>query len=744
MEFHSPDHKQNVHNASISALEDESTRTQPLGPNDPLTPFPSILKLTREQENALCELAWKHYEDMDKELGRSETDTTGTGFGEEWFNEVASDQEEITDDQRVLSQTFFGKRLLYELTFRNKLEWRKTVVGGVFKTSNFTLSTSRRIAMQRIARFCRYFFESRPWFAALPQGKSDRKMADSLAKFADWKLYGSGSAAQFRQAVKNAAIYGEAVMKTVRATDDDYYEEELNVAVDVTGEPIVASDGDYILEDDLWMLESPGPMAAAQDALNGGEQPDTVPVEILERDGVTRKQGYLITLADGTQRQMATFEQRIVDRRTVHYSGAKTEVVYYRDFMAPLGAKDLHTANCVVHLYSIEAGELASAYAANMSPDTIRQAIQAISGAVTGETAGGPEVAKPRLSFGETMDNMPQGQGTPRLDVGEFYLRADPAGSGMTRDIMLVMDLKTKTPIFYNYTAVASPTRRRPFRCVREDEVDGRWFGQGTMERFDLANTLIDLFLNRACITQSRAGRVDFWDPSKTIEGQRDPNLVMNYGNTYTKVPNTPTNEILESVYLEDNKSGELQRTLEMLNQAATNESGTASANDSAMAGLDTSQLATGINNIAAAGNELTSLPIMTLKDGLTEALQDFVMVTYRYHDETETYTYFEGDVPRELTLAKRDVQNLTINVEILMTTLLNERQLPAKRAALGDAERFYALSMQMPQAAANLATGYRELVKGAGFDNSDAMIALPQMGAMVSNPDTITTNTTP
>jgi len=724
MEFHASNHNSDPQNASISGLEKADVHVAPLKEDQPRTPFPSILKLTREQEDALVDLALKHYEAMDKELCRSETDTTGSGFGEEWFAAEENQQKERTDNQRRLADSFFGKRLLYDLTFRNKLAWRKTVIGGIFNTSNMTLATSRRIAMQRIARFTRYFFETRPWFITTPQGRSDKQFADKLARYADWKLHDSASASEFRKAIKTASVINEGVLKITRAVDDDYYEEELEVMVAADGNPIIASDGDYITRDDLW-IPDPGAMQAAQDAGALPGNPGVI-TEVLERDLNTSKRGYEITTKDGVWNSTG-FEPQLVERRTVHYSGAKSSLVYYRDFMCPLGAADIFTAPCIAHLYSIEASELAGIYAANQSPETIRQAVDLIGGAIRGNiVSNASDVSKPRLSAGETIDNHSPDP-VPRLEVAEFYLKADPKGTGITRDIMLVVDLKTRIPLYYNYTAVVSPTRRRPFQVIREAEVEGRWFGQGTMERFEEANTLIDLFLNRIVICQSRAGRVDFFAASDTVEGANDPHLRINGGETYTPLPGKDPAKILQSVFLHDNKADELRATLELLNQAATNESGTASANDSAAAGLDTSQLATGINNIQAAGNELTSLPIMELKDGLSSALSDFVATTYRFHDETEAFTYFEGDVPVELRFSKKEVSTLNINVQILMTTLLTERQLPGKRAALVDAERYYAVAATNPIAAEALASGYREVLKGAGFDNADSMIATGQ-----------------
>lgn len=678
---------------------------------------------------------------LDQEMARTETDVANAQYAQGWHNS----QDESPDRER-LSKTFFGKRMLFELTYQNELDWRKYIAGTIFQQSNLTLSTSRRITNQRIARFTKYFFEVRPWWAAVPQNTAnagDKDFARKLLKIADSKLNDSGSAAQFRQAITAACVTGEAILKTTRAVDDDHYRDELNLLIDTAGNPIVASDGDYIEDEDLWMEKPLDPMEAAAAALGTDPStgatytPPTFPVLILERDGMTTKQGNEITTNMGTFVHAVT-EMRVVERRAVHYQGARTEVVHYRDFLCSPSASSIHTGT-ICHLYSIEVSELAQVYAANAEADTVRAAVDAIEAAREGVSVSEypADVDRPRAALGEDITyHRPT---TPRLEVGEFYMRCDPDGSGITRDIMVVIEITSQIPIYYNFTAVASPTRRRPFRVIRNSPVAGRWFGQGDMEKFETANRLIDLYLNRAALTQSRAGRVDFFRAQDTKEGDQDPNLKLNWGSTYTPKPNVDATKILTSVYLEDNKSGELRQTLELLNQAVTNESGTASANDSAMAGLDTSNLATGIKNIDASGNELTSLPISELRDGLTKALHDFVSVTFRFHDETETFAYFDGKVPEMLTLSKREVRTLDVNVEILLTKFYGEQQMQQRNIALQAANQYHDYGMTDPWRQEPMTPFYIDMLQQLGVENAQDYIVARQIMGM---PMTETGNT--
>ena len=122
-------------------------------PNAPRVPFPTALKLDRQAEDKMMLHAIQRITQLEKELGRTITATHN------WF-------EREDPEKPVGGRTFMGKRDYFEMTYHNKVEWRRWALGGIFKESNLTLPVARRMVRQMIARAVGYCFGTDPWFAA--------------------------------------------------------------------------------------------------------------------------------------------------------------------------------------------------------------------------------------------------------------------------------------------------------------------------------------------------------------------------------------------------------------------------------------------------------------------------------------------------------------------------------------------------------------------------------------------------
>lgn len=733
-----------IRNANVTAIQEEARHTRSRDPLGPKVAFRSPLsdQMTGEQENRLVDLVMETFKNLDQEMGRSDTHVNSLNNGREWWGERAEQQDTQMRDR--LHRTFFGKRMIFEATYQNNLDWRRSMTNSVFKTINLTLSTSRRITNQRIARYTRFFFETRPWWAAQPVGGAeDKQFARKLQKIGDLKMYESGSAEEFRLAISRAAIIGESVLYTQRYVNDEFYMEELEILVDTAGEPVLAHDGDFIQKDDLWVpAATMAPMAVlpGQEGQPGAQVAiaDESGKVVLKRDPATERPSLMdwnITVPGmndiPTTTEGAQFVKQVVNRRAVHYHGAKTSLVNSRDFLCSLTARDIQSADAIFHLDRISVAELAQQYAEDPSEGTVQNAANLLNGSLNGVSQDDPYAPaenQPNVARRETVLNPAPVEGM--LDVAHAYIRCDPLNRGMTSDIYVLIDIKRRVPIYYHFTAACSPTRQRPYRVVRTNAVEGRWFGQGEMEQFHNVSLLIDLFLCAAARTQSYSGRVVFFNSAKTIEGELNPKLKFEWGNTYTPLGDANPEEILHVVQIPDNKSVALLEMLQLLNQSATNESGTATANDAQAAGLENQKTATGQNIINNAGNELTSLPVQVLRHGLTQALEDFVGVTYRFHDETETYTIFEGEVPEQFTLARREISNVRVNCQIMLTTYEAERRARQTQESIAIWKDWRMVLAQDPVGAQTVANLYIDGLQANGTENAtdyiNAAVATP------------------
>ena len=641
----------------------------------PLMVFPTSYVLDRDQEEELVSHAMKRLHELESEMGRDMC------AGGNWWNGdgMSVGNPQGTDGPET---SWMGKRLLYDKTFKNEMDWRPRLLGGIFAESNLVVPAARRICRQMIARAVNYFFGTAPWFSLYPVGSLDKTRADKGDRYTRWKMDRAKLQRTLEQGIERAFIVGEAVVKTSWAQREQIYKTTATVLVDAAGMDILGADGDYIFESDLWI----------QDGVEDPETGELVVSElvVLKRDGQTPQPMEMI------------WQEKPITRRIVHYGGPEAKVIHFMDFLCPLESPTIQEADCVVHLYDMPLMSLADQWKKSASAsataeervESTRKATELLRRLSAGggqSTSGQNSDAVDNATRANSRDNRSQ----PIVKVAEFNLTYDIDGEGL-RNIILIVDRESKTPIFYDYDANITADGLRPYSCERVNEIPGRWYGMGAMEMMNPSQQIIDLWMNRKNKAVSQSARVDFWKPHSTVEGQANPNLEVNWGGTYTPKGNNKAADCLESVYLEDNIGDSLMELIEFMMQIMMNESGIANANDGNVSGMDTTKLATGIRNIEKSGQELFSLFLGHLEPGITDCLSKMVKLTFSRMDEIEVYRYFEeGEAGGEgaegiQEINPGDISQLEIDVQILMTRSRGEQILESSLRAWETVEKYF------------------------------------------------------
>jgi hypothetical protein len=663
----------------------------PEATDQPRVPFQGNLELTYEQEERLIEHAMKRLDDLEKELGRNIVKSA------DWYQNV--------EQAREGKGSHLGKRERYEATWHNDVTWRPYILGGIFEKSNFNVTLVRRIVRQMVARANNYFFGTDPWFSAEPEGVEDRVLAYKVDRYAKFKLKQSRSRSSKENAVELAFIRGETVMKSTYRRKEDLYETTATVLVDIEGEPIMDSKGGYIFESDDWTA------AAMVNELTGEPDEASSSVEVLARDPNIIKPEFPLWMP-----------MKIPQRVTL-FSGAESEPVYFKDFLCPLAAKSVQDADCVVHLYDQPITELIDQYrrmdlldpqaADDDSFEALKRSVEMFR--ELAENDGNPKASRNQTSDYRDSDSVEHAESDadPIIEAAEFCLHFDANEDGIMENIFLVLDRKTRMPIYYEYVANVTPDGERPFTVIRPMDVDGHWYGVGAIEMFESTQDIVDLLMNRWNFSQSSSGRVTFWNPSATLEGQDNPHLKLNDGQTYTLAPGRTAEEALGYVTLPDIKYEYIQNMLEFFMQLAMNESGVQHANDANMVGLDQAKLATGIRNIEKSGMEMFSIFISKLEIGIQETLAKEIDLVFANLDEEEVFQYFSGDDdPDEqylMNITPEDVRNLKFNVEVLLTRYKGEQVLQQAMVGIDAVEKYYS---QHPMIQEKTTSFYRSIIK--------------------------------
>lgn len=671
----------------------QAVGTAPSKRDDPKVPFQTALKLTGDQEKRMLDHAFKRMMDLSNEAGRDQTLQPTW-----WSNLQPTPNQAIAAQGFLQASTFLGKRSRFDATFENDFSWRPWTMGvdNIFMSSNIPVPLTRRICRQMIAKAKDNFLGSDPWFTVEPTPGTltqiDDEVAERIQRFTQFKLRESHTKDNHARAIQRALILGECAVKTSYVVRDQIFNTEATVLMNVDGQPARAADGNHITSEDQWEEQDDG---------TGNK------TQVLSRDKVT------------PHPEAPIWQNMPLNRRQVLFEGAKSEPIYFKDFLCPLTAESVQEADTVIHIYDKNVMEFVDLVVKRGMVDNSDESriataqkmvtlVQALSDNDSQPKSAEDMAIRPNENFTPVPSSADGGAG-PIAEFAEFYMWYDANDDGIAENIMLIADRKNRVPIFYDHVANVTTDGLRPIEIIRINPIEGRWYGMGIMELFESYQTITDLLVNRWNFSQSRSGRVDFWNPTNTQEGDRNPNLQMNWGGTYTKKPGTKAEDCLETVYLNDTKFEALHEMVQFFMQLAMNESGVANANDGRAAGMDSSELATGILEVQKSGEELFQPIIFDLKGPLERLLNREIDVTLANLNPEEVYTYLDGDTMQLDKITPQDVRGLKYKATITLTTHKNQQTLAAGAQAAALVEKFYMLA---PAVQAKVVSFYRDQVR--------------------------------
>lgn len=219
--------------------------------------------------------------------------------------------------------------------------------------------------------------------------------------------------------------------------------------------------------------------------------------------------------------------------------------------------------------------------------------------------------------------------------------------------------------------------------------VDGRWWGMGAMEYFDPEQEFIDLQINRKNFRDGGSGRITFWAPWATMEGQRDRRLKCNNGQTYTLREGYKAEQALTYITLPDDTS-DLKEMIDLFAQFMQVKSGVLTGADRSIAGLPSSETLGEEQMISESGDELFGMFLIRLHRGLSRALAAVVDVAFAQLNQKKVFTFFNGQGLDVLELTPDDVRDLGMNVRFSITRTRDRQILQSGNVADAVIDGFY------------------------------------------------------
>jgi hypothetical protein len=682
-------------------------------PEAPATPFPTSLVLTRDQEDRMVQFALDYIERLITATGRT-----------------------ITQGQTVAVpdlNTWMGKREMFTMRYYNHVEDRAARdPKSIYGVSNITATISQRITMQMVARANNFFFGTEPWYSANFVGVEDKHKAEKIDRHSKWKFGKMGLRGNLEQANEFAFVRGETVVKSTYLTQDRLFQRKGKALFDVaTRQQVLDTKGNPIFNDAIFTDEI-GPQldpATGQPIIDPATgQPAIAPTgrQILKRDPKI-----YMPLQPEYRDGIWPMRQRLAE-------GPEAKIVYFKDFLCPLEADSVDTAELICHLYDLPVMNVVQNFrrmdlAQMGAKDTLaslQKAVDAIRDLAGGSTTPSTAASQPRTDFKEQQTSA--STENPFAEIAEIYMTYDANGDGLPEEIMLVLDRKNRFPLFYDYLDNVTPTGKRPFKVVRAKAVDGRWYGMGAMEYFQPEQEFIDLMVNRRNFKWSKAGRVTFWNPSATIEGQTQPNLKMNDGGTYKLREGFKAEDALSYVVLPDD-GADLMEFLNFFMQLMQLKSGIINAGDQEASGMPASNTATGIRNVEKSGQEMFAAFLTCLEPGQQGILLQQIELLYAYISQNELFRFFDAGAGADQydTISPEEVAEMQFDVQILLTRVRTEQVLQTSAEARSLVLEFY--TQYPPQIQAIVAPMFRDSLKALGLNNADDLIVaqpMPMLGA--------------
>jgi len=632
----------------------------------PLMPMPTSLRLNASEEDKMVQYALNRYSHISQNYARVEGD-----------------------------DSWHGQRKKAMMQWEGDFSYRLSQP-GIYKLSNKSLGTIRRVIRTGTAKVVSDLFGADPFFGLMPEGPEDDViLTKNLERWGHYKAEEGKVRMTGRAAIQGALVRGESVVMRALVNHESRWMGPVEIAHTAEGMPIGDSNRQPIKRDAQLI-----PHVLLEGAWCLASDPDTV----LPKDF----------------RWVAVALPQSETKRTIDLG-----CVWWEDFFCDLTEADVHKAdyNCIRKdvSYNVVASMLRGA----RRPDYARRILDEIR-----NNQSRPESAI-KQADPHRGEDVPHYETTPTAALTWHYMTLDADADGYAEEIFLIVETQSKRPVFYDYLQNVFKDGRRPYDVTRLNPVEGRWFGTGMYEANRPLNDFVELLFNRINLRCSTAGRLNFSNPNackETAGGE-----MLDFGNaskTFTLNDGYTKDDAFSYVVapaLDENATSLLNMCL----QAIQLELGQIDAGEGALSGMPSTELATGIKSLERQAAAILKDMLFCLSDGLGDMMRGWLAYQVAYMDEEEAMQVMEGDAWSVLQLQRADVQKLRYKIKLLLTPTRGAEMLQQSEQAINIGLAYHKLVMENPSAASAMRPLFIQKLKALEVQDADSIcppVTLPAL----------------
>jgi len=555
----------------------------------------------------------------------------------------------------------------------------------IFNVQNDSLNIVAGLAEFAAAQAELDIFGGDPWFAAVPEGRKDAKLAATIQKHLEWTFRDGRLVSAYCEAITTAAALGEAITKTTYDIESDESEEEL-VVLHADGKPLMVDDETYVT------TERQARKALPRGARKLAWKP------IYRKKSLVVRQGAETTLLHPNDVAFREDAPSLELRHTNFYN------------LIELRVTDAITR---FHLSVEDALRLAEVASVHQAGDQAQRPQHHDAPPTQGRARNQEYGEEDRERLLNT-----------RIRLIEGFVSVDPFGDGKSRRLYLVFPPQSDDwLVFGDYLANVSPKAELPVKIHPWEKVPGRCYGRGFFAKYAAVQSMTDDTWNQVNYrNRMHATPVGGWHPEMLERDEDDADLRIEPGLMLKLRGDHKLDEALEFVRLPDLD----QRSMELMQigiQMAQMRSGISSASQGDLTGIPENNTATGIRQLMSRAAVLLRKPVRWLRRSLGQDFQFAVKLTYANFDRDEAFVWGEGKTAELLKLTAEQVQDLDIDIRMLLTQEQNQTKLDGAKAAI-DAVSAY---IGLPEAEkASARPIFTQAIRALEFEGAEQIIRQP------------------